>query len=591
MIIAYNKKGGKNAKGAVEYLTENRDLNHVKILEGDPELTKQIINSNPHELKYASGIIAFEEKTPSPEAVKDIIEEWKKSTFAGLKEEQYNYLIVEHTDTERYHLHFVIPRIELTTGKSFNPHWHQEDQKRLLKLQEYLNGKHGLTSAFQQEKRELLVVNKKAKQSFKEQIHAVITQEITNGNITNADTLREFVQSSGITINRQGKDYITLVCDDEKIRLKGAIYGKNFKNIQSITEQQREAERENIPTTSAELESLRDEIDRLVEHKAKSNRERFKERVHAQNSKTRTATQTATNELTEETQRNNQRIREKQSERNSDILRNSPNSGDNRRGDTIPVRLADTEAHAIQAQRSESEVHNSTSDSIGIQQRKNSNLYQNNGVEYDTIRSIIQSEAIRTNESKLRAYESAREARTRISQSITNAAAEIRKQYETDCYIISRSIDEAIEKRSTKYGNFGQKIDGIRESNSHNIRESESHLQQVGNIEPTISRYARFKERVTSYIETAREYISNKYQDLKERYSKNFKFKQEDLETSFATQDTKKEILGKETSFKDLQRVQSQFDISADRDIKQEQQARQQQQQQREQSNDYGMSL
>jgi hypothetical protein len=51
--------------------------------------------------------------------------------FAGLDLDQYNCLWVEHRDKGRLELNFVIPNIELTTGKRLQPYYHSADTKRV----------------------------------------------------------------------------------------------------------------------------------------------------------------------------------------------------------------------------------------------------------------------------------------------------------------------------------------------------------------------------------------------------------------------------------------------------------------------------
>ena len=139
MIIKYFK-GGKSKSGVVEYLLNEREqLGTARTLRGNQEITKQLIKENKNKLKYRSGCLAFEESNIKENQKKEIMDLFEKSTFAGLDREQYNILWVEHVDKGRLELNFVIPRLELTSQKSFNPHWHQQDQKRLLKMQEYIN--------------------------------------------------------------------------------------------------------------------------------------------------------------------------------------------------------------------------------------------------------------------------------------------------------------------------------------------------------------------------------------------------------------------------------------------------------------------
>ena len=186
--------------------------------------------------------------------------------------------MVEHTNTDNYHIHFTILRVELTSGKSFNPHWHQEDQTRLLKLQDYLNAKHGLSNPYQADKRSTLEsIDTKAlnRNQTKEEINKHIEELVIAQKLQNRDEVVEYFKSSGIDVVRQSKNFITVQLDDERIRLKGEYYAETFKDIGAITAKLERAEREHIPTSQGQLNELKQELDRLIQYKANTNRERY----------------------------------------------------------------------------------------------------------------------------------------------------------------------------------------------------------------------------------------------------------------------------------------------------------------------------
>lgn len=562
-MIAKYFKGGKSKSGAVEYLLNEREqLGTARTLRGNPELTKQLIKENTNKLKYRSGCLAFQESNISEQQKAEIMDLFEKNTFAGLDKEQYNILWVEHTDKGRLELNFVIPRLELTSGKAFNPHWHEQDQTRLLKFQEYVNAEYGFTSAFSENKRELIRVDKNKKNSqIKKEIHQVVLDNIKSGHIQNREELLQFFQDSGATIPRKGKDYITVQFGEEKHRLKGEIYGESFTTIDSIKETIRATEREHKPTTRAELRELKQELDRLMEFKAETNRAKYPKREQ------------------DYTREHRPRIRDTKKEQDLQVHRDSINEPNNR--DSRELLSTTQREHQQQMDSTpRSEIHprgdklhnNQERQPQPIQRERPSNqVSKNKRVEDDRVRENIKRRIERSRAER-------EELTARVREQVTQIHSELR-----------RSDREIRESSSRDERELQQRARDIQSEHKQVVQESESHLQQVGNIEPTISRYARFKQRVTSYISTAREYISNTYQDLKNRYSKNFIFKQEDLETSFATQDTKKDILGREMSFKDLERVQSQFDISATRDIQQEEQREQERQQSRSYSRGYSL--
>lgn len=274
-------RGGRTysgAKSAINYLLNERVAQgQAKVLQGNPDITLQIIKGIKNKWKFSSGVMSFEE-TLTDQQKQEIIEEFKKTFFAGLEQDQYNLLIVEHTDKGRTELHFLIPRIELTTGKAFNPYFVKRDFAKKDLFQDYINAKYGLTSPHIAQKQGLAKQPNPnwKKQELQEWIDKYITENIEQGLIQNSEDVKYFLEQAGFTINRQGKDYIGLELEGKKIRMKGAIYGKNFTGITELARTAEERERKHIPTTSKELANIKRKLDRTIQKQAEYNRERYK---------------------------------------------------------------------------------------------------------------------------------------------------------------------------------------------------------------------------------------------------------------------------------------------------------------------------
>ena len=92
------------------------------IMRGDPNITRDLINSSPFKWAYVSGVVAFTpEDNPTEEQQQEVMDEVEKLSFAGLEPKQYDILWVRHTHEGKVELHFCLPRLELISGKSFNP--------------------------------------------------------------------------------------------------------------------------------------------------------------------------------------------------------------------------------------------------------------------------------------------------------------------------------------------------------------------------------------------------------------------------------------------------------------------------------------
>src|SRR5688500_2996885 len=80
-----------------------------------------MIDSLPFKHRYTSGVLSFapgEVITPAME--KAIMDGFERVALAGLQPDQYSILWVRHQHAGHHELHFVVPRVELVTGKSLN---------------------------------------------------------------------------------------------------------------------------------------------------------------------------------------------------------------------------------------------------------------------------------------------------------------------------------------------------------------------------------------------------------------------------------------------------------------------------------------
>ena len=135
MLVKFFKGGTGKSASPVEYLTRETDSRGVireplpEIIKGNPQQTIQLIDSLDFKYKFHSGVISFApEDAPTEAQQQAIIDSFEKTAFAGLEPDQYDILWVRHSHTSngRIELHFVTPRVELTTGKSMSiapPGW------------------------------------------------------------------------------------------------------------------------------------------------------------------------------------------------------------------------------------------------------------------------------------------------------------------------------------------------------------------------------------------------------------------------------------------------------------------------------------
>lgn len=259
MIVKIFNRGRGGGSGPVDYLLgKDRNRPDSLVLRGNAEETRAIIDASNYEKKYTSGVLSFEEADITPEQKRELMNSFEECLFTGLDKNQYNVLWVEHTDKGRLELNFVIPNVELTTGKRLQPYYHGADGKRVDAWRTIQNLEQGFTDPTDPSKRQSLVLAKDLPANKKEAL-VMLSQGVENlviaGVVTNRQEVLEALQGAGFEIARQTKTSISIKDPDggQNIRLKGAIYEQSFELSGEL---QKDIERAATAHQSASAERL-----------------------------------------------------------------------------------------------------------------------------------------------------------------------------------------------------------------------------------------------------------------------------------------------------------------------------------------------
>ncbi len=239
--------GQGRGEGPVDYVTHvntpKRKAKPPEMIRGNPSITKDLINSLDFEWKYCSGVFSWKHSDEvSTVQENKVMNAFEELAFAGLEKDQYNILWIRHTHAEHHELHFVIPRVELYEGKSFNPcppNW----QVQYDPLRDYYNVKHGWHRPDNPAKRKLpspkkldemkvrLIerrkkLNTKNMMKYKEDLIEYLIFNLRHGFMKNRDEVINLIHDIGFVLNRKGKDYITPldIASGIKFRLKNEIF-------------------------------------------------------------------------------------------------------------------------------------------------------------------------------------------------------------------------------------------------------------------------------------------------------------------------------------------------------------------------------
>lgn len=290
MIVDFFRHGSGLSKGCLDYLLgEDREREYAQVLSGDVELTAQLIDSSPFAKKYTSGCLSFYEHDLYDQDKQKIMQNFEKCLFPGLEKDQYQILWVQHQDKvnqdtgeTRLELNFVIPNVELSTGKRLQPFYAPVDLDRVDLFKQITNTEHSLYDPDDPEHRQLFLNKKnlpKDIKDFKEQLHQRIYRAVANGEITDRQELVQWLESNQINVTRQVKNSISIENPYEgakrPIRLEGEIYEQGFRATGEYRQEVQQRIEEYRGTTSERYRTNVKEYQRQLEHKSQYHSERY----------------------------------------------------------------------------------------------------------------------------------------------------------------------------------------------------------------------------------------------------------------------------------------------------------------------------
>lgn len=290
MIVDFFRHGSGLSKGCLDYLLgEDREREHAQVLSGDVELTAQLIDSSPFAKKYTSGCLSFYEHDLSDQDKQKIMQNFEECLFPGLDKDQYQILWVQHQDKinqdtgeTRLELNFVIPNVELSTGKRLQPFYAPVDLDRVDLFKQITNTEHSLYDPDDPEHRQLFLNKKnlpKDIKDFKEQLHQRVYRAVANGEVADRQELVQWLESNQINVTRQVKNSISIENPYEgakrPIRLEGEIYEQSFRATGEYRQEVQQRIEEYRGTTSERYRANVTDYQRQLEHKSQYHSDRY----------------------------------------------------------------------------------------------------------------------------------------------------------------------------------------------------------------------------------------------------------------------------------------------------------------------------
>lgn len=283
MIVQFFDRGKGGGSGPTDYLLgKERDREHAEVLRGNPDETAVLIDSSGYAKKYTAGCLSFEERDIPAEQKRALMDSFEECIFAGLDKDQYNCLWVQHRDKERLELNFVIPNIELLSGKRLQPYYYAADRGRVDAWRTMQNLTHGYSDPDDPVKRQSMTQAKdlpkntqEASQSITDGLEALVLA----GKVKSRADVLETLEKAGFEISRTTATSISIKNPDPKgrnIRLKGALYEQDFRFGEDLRADIASRSRQHRAANEDRLRRATEKYQRGIEAKRAENNRRYK---------------------------------------------------------------------------------------------------------------------------------------------------------------------------------------------------------------------------------------------------------------------------------------------------------------------------
>lgn len=540
MVVKFfaNKKGGSSK--AINYLLNEREQQGTaRVLKGDPDLTRQIINDIKFKQKTTVGCLSFEEKNISDDMKYQLMQDFEKHLLPGM-ENRYNILWVEHLDKGRLELNFVIPKIDLESQKSLNPYYHKADLPRVEKWQDLQNIKYNYSSPKDPSKERNVEINshiKKFNESY-EQLNETIQELVQKGQLQNREQLIELLKNSGIEVTRSGKDYISVKLPDSKKarKFKGGIYEQQFTSIAEIEAISKTAEHRvreyNNRDTQRELERLNAELKSYTQTKEREYRQKYptvRERTENKNREIEREYRGNTQEQTPKYRGNDKRETGAREQSQSNI------NGDSNIHNNSSIDNRGSNVNSEQA----------------VQQGRLNNLSYNKEVENDSTRTTINERIATRERPEFKAYIKSTKPRNEFLTELRKTARALREQSLKDSEQLQNINNGNGKEFSQLFGAEQTRIRELKARTSTLVQTSKANEREVNKL----TKLREFSERVKDIIVDTRQWIKEKISLIGDYYKKEFNYKSESLEKEIKEIEVKK-MLGREITVKEVKNLE-----------------------------------
>ena len=282
MIVKFFSRGKGGGSGPVDYLLgKDRERDLADLLRGDPDEIIELIDTSPYAKKYTAGVLSFHESDLPANKKEQIMNSFERALLPGLDKDQYSIAWIEHRDKDRLELNFVVPNIELTTGKRLQPYYDRADRPRIDAWKSWVNAALDLHDPDDPGNAKTCTFPAdlpRNKQQTAEKITDVLTGMIGQGLIDNRDDIVSALENNGFTVARRTRSSISIEdpAGGRNIRLKGAIYEEHFRSGQLLAGEHATRSREFKADRQKRARRSRERYQELHQRKYAANQKRYR---------------------------------------------------------------------------------------------------------------------------------------------------------------------------------------------------------------------------------------------------------------------------------------------------------------------------
>ncbi|MFY1964362.1 relaxase/mobilization nuclease domain-containing protein [Achromobacter xylosoxidans] len=255
MIVSNSNRSG-SIKSAINYFFSDTDSKKEQrpfkpeLLKGDKQTSIEIGKlTEKFSHQTVSGVIAFaKDEKLTRQQMLDLINRFEETFFGNMKD-RVNAIYVLHQEKDSFHIHYAIPRIDLKTGKHWNPFPPGAMTKDLMKaFSEVENHRHGFKQVEEKftplklSETERKLARGLAKHGFsninlldKNKFTKLCMELVKDGTVANRKELIDFLKESGVKFSRISENYFSIEREGKNIRLEGDIFsnnnGKNYSEL------------------------------------------------------------------------------------------------------------------------------------------------------------------------------------------------------------------------------------------------------------------------------------------------------------------------------------------------------------------------